>query len=61
MNSAIQQARERAQDFMAANPAVQHVVVLYTGGHLIRDRAGNEAIKPMEPNHADDHSLLRIL
>lgn len=59
MNSAIQQARERAQDFMAANPAVQHVVVLYTGGHLIRDIAGYEAVKPKETSHESriDHTV----
>lgn len=50
MNSATQQARERAQDFLAANPAVQHVVVLYTDGHLIRDVAECESIKPKEIN-----------
>lgn len=51
MNSATQQARERAQDFMAANPGVQHIVVLYSGGHFMLDSSGNETVKPKETSH----------
>lgn len=50
MSSELKEARERAQDFLAANPLVQHVVVLYSGKHLLRDSAGYETIKPKEPS-----------
>lgn len=42
--SDVREARERAQDFMAANPNVQRVWTAVSGGHYALDSAGHEVL-----------------